>query len=95
MEFNMDKDNEQIELVIDGVLDLHTFRPSDVPSLIPEYISECIARDIHHLRIIHGKGSGKLRATVHALLRRDKRVKSFFTAPEEAGGWGATLVTVR
>jgi DNA-nicking Smr family endonuclease len=53
---------------IEGTLDLHTFRPSDVKELIPDYIQECRERGILRVRIVHGKGSGVLRNIVHAIL---------------------------
>ncbi|MBD3179510.1 MAG: DNA mismatch repair protein MutS [Candidatus Latescibacteria bacterium] len=80
---------------IDGVLDLHTFQPSEVKDLIPVYISECLKRDIYSLRIIHGKGKGILRRTVHSVLGRLPEVSSFRTAGEQGGGWGATLVELK
>lgn len=81
-------------LPITGELDLHTFRPADLGELIPAYLDECAARGIHEVRIIHGKGTGTLRTTVHALLRRAPRVKSFRLGDERSGSWGATLVTL-
>jgi DNA-nicking Smr family endonuclease len=84
-----------IELPIDGVLDLHTFQPRDVKELVPDYLAECRERGIFEVRIIHGKGTGALRRTVHAILARLPEVVSFGLAREEAGGWGATLVTLR
>jgi len=50
--------DEFTEYPIDGVLDLHHFKPSDISTLIPEYIGECIKANIAHIRIIHGKGTG-------------------------------------
>lgn len=90
-----EEDDEGIELPIDGVLDLHTFRPKDIGLLIPDYIDECLARGILELRIIHGKGTGSLRRSVHAVLSRLPAVASFQQAPENAGGWGATLVELK
>jgi len=83
------------ELPIDGVLDLHTFRPADVGDLVPTYLAECRQRGILQVRIIHGKGIGALRETVHAVLRRLPEVASFRLAPSELGGWGATVVALR
>jgi hypothetical protein len=84
-----------VELPFDGTLDLHTFRPAEVKLLLPEYLGGCMERGQRQLRIVHGKGSGALKRTVEALLGRDPRVESFRTAGEDAGGWGATLVTLR
>ena len=83
------------ELPIDGVLDLHTFAAREVGSLVPEWIDACQARGIRELRIIHGKGSGTLRRSVHAILARRADVLEYRLAPVERGGWGATLVTLR
>lgn len=84
-----------VVLPIDGTLDLHTFRPDEVRELLPDYISECLARQIHELRIIHGKGRGILRAHVRKILGRDPRVEAIRNADESAGSFGATLVTLR
>jgi dsDNA-specific endonuclease/ATPase MutS2 len=83
------------EQPIDGVLDLHTFHPSDVKDLVPEYLDACRERGILQVRIIHGKGIGTLREMVHAVLTKLPYVKSFRLAGEEAGGWGATIVELR
>lgn len=84
-----------VELPIDGVLDLHAFSPKDVKTLVPEYLHECQQRGILEVRIIHGKGSGALRRTVHAVLERLERVADFHLGDETSGGWGATLVRLR
>jgi DNA-nicking Smr family endonuclease len=93
----MDDDTpfESIDLPIDGVLDLHTFQPREVKDLVPDYLAECRARGILEVRIIHGKGTGSLRRTVHAILKRLPEVTSFNLAMEDAGGWGATLVILQ
>ena len=69
----VDDDPEEpppIELVIDGVLDLHTFKPQDAAELVQDYLDECRRRGILEIRIIHGKGKGTLRRTVQAALAR-------------------------
>ena len=83
-----------IEIPINGVLDLHTFRPQEIKDLVAEYLSACREKGILNIRIIHGKGIGNLRRTVHALLNKLSYVKSFALAQEDAGGWGATLVVL-
>ncbi|HVS54364.1 MAG TPA: Smr/MutS family protein [Opitutaceae bacterium] len=84
-----------VPLPITGELDLHTFRPQDLGELIPAYLDACAARGIDAVRIVHGKGTGTLRTTVHALLRRSPRVQSFRLGDETTGAWGATLVTLK
>ncbi len=77
------------------MLDLHTFLPSEVRDLLSDYIQECLDRGIHELRVIHGKGTGSLRRTVLAILESHPDVARFRAADETAGGWGATLVTLK
>ncbi len=85
-------DEAPLEIPINGVLDLHTFRPGEVKDLLPDYLAECRARGILQVRVIHGKGTGALRELVHALLRRRPEVRGFSLADESGGGWGATVV---
>lgn len=73
-------------------LDLHTFRPKDVPELVPDYIDEAVRRGFRSVRIIHGKGRGTLRRIVHAALERHPRVVSFRLGGHGGGSWGATVV---
>lgn len=81
-----------VELPVDGVLDLHTFNPAEVKDLVPDYLTACRSRGIRRVRIIHGKGSGSLLRTVHAILKKHPDVISFEIAGEDEGGWGATIV---
>ena len=92
----MDDGSEEIFVVPLGrEFDLHTFRPAEVGELVPAWLSACAEAGLRELRIIHGKGTGALQRSVHALLARDPRVASYRLAGEDAGGWGATLVTLR
>ena len=88
-------DNGPVHLPIDGTLDLHAFRPSDIKYLVPDYLEECRNKSILHVRIVHGKGIGNLRRTVHAVLDRLDYVESYRLAGEDAGSWGATLVVLK
>ncbi len=82
-------------LAIDGELDLHPFSPRDVKPLVLEYIEVCKQRGITELRIVHGKGIGALRRTVHAILAKHPDVVSYRLGGMGAGSWGATLVLLR
>lgn len=84
-----------VELPIDGVLDLHTFAPREVGDLVPDWLAACRSRGILEVRIVHGKGTGALRRSVEAILARSPIVVRFGPADETAGGWGATLATLR
>ena len=91
----MNNEIEPVEIPINGVLDLHTFQPREVKTLIPDYLRLCHDQGIREIRIIHGKGTGQLRRTVHAILGRNDMVESFHLAGEDAGNWGATIVQLK
>ena len=86
---------EPVRIPITDELDLHTFRPSDLPDLLDDYLEECLRAGIHRVRIVHGKGSGTLRKRVQAILAHHPLVRGWRPAPAEAGGWGATLAELR
>lgn len=86
---------DAVELPIDGVLDLHTFNPRDVRELLPDFIEACRGKGIFEIRVIHGKGTGVMRKTVHSILSKLPGIASVRTAGEDAGGWGATLVMLK
>ena len=86
---------EPIEIPIDGILDLHTFKPKEVPDLLDDYLEACLEAGILSVRIIHGKGTGALKKRVRSILERHTLVASFQDAPPEAGGWGATIARLK
>lgn len=87
---------EPIPFPITDELDLHSFHPTEIGSLLPEYFAECIKRSILTVRVVHGKGSGTLREGVHQLLDKLPEVASWqWPAGNQSGGWGATWVWLR
>jgi len=87
-------DSNPVEIPIDGTLDLHIFAPGDVSSLVEEYLWACLKKGIYEVRIIHGKGKGVLRRTVHARLEKHPNVIDF-GLDSGPSGWGATVVHLK
>ncbi|MDH3343755.1 MAG: Smr/MutS family protein [Desulfobacteraceae bacterium] len=84
-----------VRMPIEDILDLHTFKPKEVPDLLADYFYACIDAGIYSVRIVHGKGRGILKKRVQELLKKNPLVESYKNAPLEAGGWGATLVELK
>lgn len=91
----MDSDPEPVRIPIADVFDLHTVPPRDVQAVVEEYLLEAHAAGFKALRIIHGRGIGVQREMVRSVLGRQEFVTDYRDAPAEAGGWGATIVTLR
>ena len=87
-------DGDEIEYPVDGVLDLHMFAPKDAASVVDEYLNVCREKGIHEVKIIHGKGKGALRKTVHALLEKHPLILDF-TLDSGPSSWGATIARLR
>ena len=86
---------EAVEVPIDGTLDLHTFQPRELKTLLPDYFQACRDRSIYNVRVVHGKGTGALRRSVHALLDRMEGIESYRLGGMGEGSWGATLVVLK
>jgi DNA-nicking Smr family endonuclease len=84
-----------VRIPIEDALDLHTFAPRDVASVVDEYLREAQRAGFPEVRLIHGRGTGTQRAIVRRLLNGHPLVEAFADAPPGRGGWGATLVTVK
>jgi len=92
---NSEPDSEAVQIPIEDWIDLHTFSPKEMSSLLEEYLLECQKKGFTRVRIIHGKGKGVQRAIVHSLLKKNPRVESFEMASLEAGSWGATIAYLK
>ncbi len=88
-------EEEPVRIPITDVFDLHTVPPRDVKAIVEEYLSEAHRLGFTAVRIIHGRGIGVQREMVRNILARTSFVVDFRDAPAEAGGWGATIVTLR
>ena len=91
----MEPDEEPIRIPITDVFDPHTVRPREVAAVVEAYLEEADRLGLKTLRLIHGRGIGVQREIVRAVLARTPFVLSYRDAPFEAGGWGATLATLR
>ena len=83
---------EEVQVPIEDFLDLHTFRPRDVRSVVESYLEQAIESGFREVRLIHGRGIGVQREIVRSFLAKHPAVASFADAPPERGGWGATVV---
>jgi len=86
---------EPVPVPINGVLDLHTFAPREVAGLVEDYLAACREKGIYEVRLIHGKGLGHLRRTVHAVLAKHSDVAAYTLDHPQYSGWGATLVRLK
>ena len=84
-----------VRIPIEDWIDLHTFSPKEIPSLLEEYLLECQEKGFKEVRIIHGKGKGIQRSIVHSFLKKSPLIESFKMAPNEEGSWGATIAFLR
>lgn len=94
----LDLNNPFPEIVViefQDVIDLHSIPPRQVRAVVEDYLDEARRRGARGVRIIHGKGIGAQREMVRSILSRTPNVVDFRDAPAEAGGWGATVVTLR
>jgi dsDNA-specific endonuclease/ATPase MutS2 len=87
-------ESDPVEIPITDVFDLHTIAPRDAQAAVEAYLDEAYRIGLTALRIIHGRGIGVQREMVRAILRKTPYVLQFADAPVEAGGWGATIVTL-
>lgn len=87
--------DEPVRIPITDVFDLHSVPPPDVKAVLEAYLEEAHSKGFRALRVIHGRGIGVQREIVRSVLSRTDFVEWYGDAPQEAGGWGATVVNLR
>ena len=90
-----DDDHEEVEVPVEDSIDLHPFRPRDIPDVVRSYLEAAVERGFREVRIVHGKGIGFQREIVRGVLEAHPDVEDFGPAPPERGGWGATFARLR
>ena len=85
--------DEPVEVPIGPELDLHSFAPRDIPSVVEEYLAEAAAQGLTEVRLVHGRGRGVQRGIVQAALERHPLVAEFWD--DAASHLGATMAKLR
>jgi DNA-nicking Smr family endonuclease len=85
----MTDESEPIAVPIERELDLHTFAPRDIPSVVDSYIEAAHAAGLREVRLIHGRGKGVQRGIVQNVLERHPLVAEFWD--DQASHLGATI----
>lgn len=88
-------DPEEVVLPVEDFIDLHFFRPRDIPDVVASYLETAVEAGFAEVRLIHGRGIGVQRERVRSVLSKHPAVLSYGDAPGERGGWGATVVRLR
>lgn len=78
---------------IEDSIDLHTFRPADIKSVVEEYIRTAHEAGLREVRLIHGRGMGVQRGIVQSTLEKHPLVASFHDAAESHLGATVALLT--
>jgi dsDNA-specific endonuclease/ATPase MutS2 len=89
----MDPEPDPVELPIEPEIDLHSFAPRDIPSVVQEYVLAAVKAGITEVRIVHGRGRGVQRGIVQATLERHPLVVAF--RDDAAAHLGATIATLK
>ena len=91
----MPDEDQPVKIPITDVFDLHSVQPKEVEAVVEAYLEEAYRLGLKALRVIHGRGIGVQREIVRAVLSHTPYVYQYGDAPAEAGGWGATVITLR
>ena len=91
----MTEGEDPVVVPIEDVLDLHPFRPAEIPSVVESYLEAARDAGFTEVRLIHGKGRGVQRARVQRVLATSPHVDRFRDAPPERGGFGASVAWLK
>ena len=86
-------DDDAVVVPITAEIDLHSFRPRDIPSVVDEYVREAAAAGLTSVRLVHGRGRGVQRGIVQAALERHPSVVRFSDDPD--AHIGATIAELQ
>jgi dsDNA-specific endonuclease/ATPase MutS2 len=84
---------EEHHVPIEAELDLHAFAPRDIASVTEEYVNEAHEAGFREVRLVHGRGTGVQRATVHRVLKEHPLVEECWDDPR--AHLGATIARLR
>ena len=84
--------SDPVRVPVEDSIDLHSFSPRDIPSVVESYLEAACEAGFQEVRLIHGRGKGVQKEVVRRVLSQHPRVKEYWEAPPEQGGWGATIV---
>ena len=87
------QDDDAVRVPIEDAIDLHSFAPRDIASVVEDYLEAARDAGLTEVRLIHGRGKGVQRADLQRRLRGHPLVEEFWDAPESH--LGATIVRLR
>jgi dsDNA-specific endonuclease/ATPase MutS2 len=82
---------EYVELPIEDTIDLHSFLPQEVGSVVEEYLYQAQLKGFREIRIIHGRGIGVQRQMIQSILKKNPTVISFRDEMDH----GSTIVILK
>jgi dsDNA-specific endonuclease/ATPase MutS2 len=86
-------DDEPHRVLIEPELDLHSFVPRDIPSVVDEYLTQAHTAGFREVRLVHGRGKGVQRGIVQQALERHPLVERF--EDDLSSHLGATIAILR
>ncbi len=76
-------------------IDIRGNKPEEIEFEVLRFLDNAYSAGIQRVEILHGKGTGVLKKTVHDLLKQHDKVKNYYFAPVEFGGEGITIAELK